>query len=69
MQNLQLELDSLRDIVKKTKTLYDTNSELTILDLNTLFSQILGETSVSQEVYIQKTIVVGKPTGDGGFQV
>lgn len=69
MQNLQLELDSLRDIVKKTKTLYDTNSELTILDLNTLFSQILGETSVSQEVYIQQTIVVGKPTGDGGFEM
>lgn len=69
MQNLQSELDSLRDIVKKTRTLYDTTGELTILDLNTLFSQILGETLVSQEVYIQQSIVVGKPTGDGGFQM
>lgn len=68
-QDLQSKLDSLRDIVKKTKALYDTNGELTILDLNTLFSQILGETLVSQEVYIQQTIVVGKPTGDGGFQM
>ncbi|WP_106832058.1 hypothetical protein [Parabacteroides pacaensis] len=69
MQILQSELDLLRDIVKKTRTLYDMNGKLTTLDLNTLFSQILGETLVSQEVHIQQTIVVGKPTGDGGFQM
>ena len=34
-----------------------------------LFSQILGEPLASQEVHIQQTIVVGKPTGDGGFQM
>ena len=69
MQILQSELDSLRDLVKKARTSYDINGELTILDMDHLFSQILGEPLASQEVHIQQTIVVGKPTGDGGFQM
>lgn len=69
MHILQSELDSLRDLVKKVRASYDTNGELTILDMDCLFSQILGEPLTSQDVHIQQTIVVGKPTGDGGFQI
>lgn len=67
-QKLKSELESLKNHVLNAKTLFEKNNgELTLIDLVTLFTNILGEPVVAEN-YIN-IIEFGKPTGDGGFQV
>ena len=57
------------EIAKNARSSYDTNGEITILDIETLLTSILGESFATGKVYVEQTIIVGKTTGDGGFQM
>ena len=69
IQMLQSKLETLQEIAKNARSSYDTNGEITILDIETLLTSILGESFATGKVYVEQTIIVGKTTGDGGFQM
>ena len=68
-QKLESKLNSLKATVENAWSAYRTNGDFGILDLETFFSQLLGDDGVLEIVTIQQSIMVGKPTDDGGYEI